>query len=136
MLSSELEILYENISTTYHGRNSGVIDLSSDVDDEHGASGILEKVNDKLDTDELIPDNPVPDKPEAKSPEIHDVKPTDKDSVNSFANTDGFACPKCDEPDEVDDMINCDDCGNWFHYACVGIRDVPLGNWYCEKCDV
>lgn len=32
-------------------------------------------------------------------------------------------------------MIQCDNCGEWFHYGCVGIKegDEPK-EWYCEYC--
>lgn len=36
-------------------------------------------------------------------------------------------------------MIACDhqDCSiEWFHYACVGIKRRPKGNWYCPECTV
>jgi len=35
-------------------------------------------------------------------------------------------------------MIRCDNnncrCGEWFHYNCVNIKNIPIGNWYCPGC--
>lgn len=36
-----------------------------------------------------------------------------------------------------DNMIACDNenCKReWFHYSCVGMREVPTGLWYCTEC--
>ncbi|KAI8062310.1 uncharacterized protein B0P05DRAFT_556512 [Gilbertella persicaria] len=35
------------------------------------------------------------------------------------------------------DMVACDgeNCEKeWFHYACVGLTEPPIGKWYCEDC--
>ncbi|XP_030534040.1 PHD finger protein ING1 isoform X1 [Rhodamnia argentea] len=35
------------------------------------------------------------------------------------------------------EMVACDnpDCKiEWFHYGCVGLKDVPKGKWYCSDC--
>ncbi|KAI8967016.1 hypothetical protein BDF20DRAFT_830407 [Mycotypha africana] len=35
------------------------------------------------------------------------------------------------------DMVACDgeNCEKeWFHYACVGLTEPPIGKWYCEYC--
>ena len=31
------------------------------------------------------------------------------------------SCPLCDRPDEVDEMIECSFCKNWYHYTCEGL---------------
>ena len=34
-------------------------------------------------------------------------------------------------------MVGCDndDCVmEWFHYACVGLTEKPVGKWYCPQC--
>ena len=32
-------------------------------------------------------------------------------------------------------MIECDECLNWFHYACVGIPDnFESDSWICSEC--
>jgi len=42
----------------------------------------------------------------------------------------------CGEPDADDDMIQCDDCGEWLHYRCAGLsrKRVPSGSWTCKDC--
>lgn len=35
------------------------------------------------------------------------------------------------------DLIGCenDDCPvGWFHLSCVGLTEVPNGEWYCDSC--
>jgi hypothetical protein len=35
------------------------------------------------------------------------------------------------------EMVACDsdDCQNeWFHFACVGLKEAPKGKWYCQDC--
>ena len=33
-------------------------------------------------------------------------------------------------------MIECDNCGDWFHYECVNIKEgFEPEKWYCEDCD-
>ncbi len=35
------------------------------------------------------------------------------------------------------DMVACDndECPyEWFHWACVGLREEPKGSWFCEEC--
>ena len=35
------------------------------------------------------------------------------------------------------DMVACDDPAcryEWFHYACVGLKKPPKGEWYCQDC--
>ena len=31
-------------------------------------------------------------------------------------------------------MLQCDYCNQAFHSHCVGIGDVPTGQFFCEKC--
>lgn len=35
------------------------------------------------------------------------------------------------------DMVGCDNdsCDKeWFHYGCVGLKEPPIGKWYCSTC--
>ena len=35
------------------------------------------------------------------------------------------------------DMVACDneECPyEWFHWACVGVKEEPKGAWFCEEC--
>eukprot|EP00742_Colponemidia_sp_Colp-10_P010775 GILJ01011869.1.p1 GENE.GILJ01011869.1~~GILJ01011869.1.p1 ORF type:complete len:1279 (+),score=240.48 GILJ01011869.1:198-4034(+) len=62
-------------------------------------------------------------------------------------------CPPCDKaktqivPEEDDDwaercgacnkggnLLCCDGCPKAFHLLCVGLKDLPQGDWYCEEC--
>ncbi len=31
-------------------------------------------------------------------------------------------------------MILCSSCKEWFHFDCVNVKKIPLGNWSCSKC--
>ena len=32
-------------------------------------------------------------------------------------------------------MVACDgDCDNWYHFACVGLTQLPEGEWFCQEC--
>lgn len=33
-------------------------------------------------------------------------------------------------------MVCCDGCGFWFHLQCVGLKESPEGDYYCEDCRV
>ncbi len=38
---------------------------------------------------------------------------------------------------EYGDMIECENpnCNfNWFHFACVGLLQSPVGSWFCDQC--
>ncbi|KAM4554271.1 transcription initiation factor TFIID subunit 3 isoform 2-T2 [Fundulus diaphanus] len=47
-----------------------------------------------------------------------------------------WICPGCNKPDDGSPMIGCDDCDDWYHWLCVGIRDPPPEDqpWFCVKC--
>ena len=32
------------------------------------------------------------------------------------------SCPLCDRPDDVDEMIECSFCKNWYHYTCEDLK--------------
>lgn len=37
------------------------------------------------------------------------------------------------------EMVACDDdsCDReWFHYGCVGLKEPPIGKWYCSECTI
>ena len=44
-------------------------------------------------------------------------------------------CVACNRPDEAENMVSCDKCGEWQHYGCAGVDDEIKHNpWMCEKC--
>lgn len=49
------------------------------------------------------------------------------ESVNIFCH--------CKMPEEYGDMIQCDDCNEWYHLKCVGINTSVAGNWTCKHCN-
>lgn len=49
-----------------------------------------------------------------------------------------WICPGCNKVDDGSPMIGCDDCDDWYHWPCVGIKDPPPeeAQWFCPKCAV
>lgn len=46
-----------------------------------------------------------------------------------------WICPGCKEPDDGSPMIGCDNCDDWYHWPCVGIKSNPGdGDWFCPRC--
>ena len=48
-----------------------------------------------------------------------------------------YICPICDlSSDEEGNWIKCDGelCPEWYHWGCVGLTEVPEGDWFCPKC--
>jgi hypothetical protein len=44
-------------------------------------------------------------------------------------------CSSCQEPYTDDEMVQCDKCEKWFHYACVDVDDdVENRTWSCSAC--
>ena len=36
---------------------------------------------------------------------------------------------------EYGEMVACDGgCDNWYHFACVGLTQLPEGEWFCQEC--
>ncbi|POS88169.1 hypothetical protein EPUL_000207 [Erysiphe pulchra] len=46
----------------------------------------------------------------------------------------GDPCPICNESRNPEVLILCDSCDANYHTYCVGLDDVPLGNWFCMEC--
>lgn len=44
-------------------------------------------------------------------------------------------CPVCGDDDNEEILLQCDGCDTYYHTYCVGLEDVPIGHWFCEKCD-
>lgn len=48
-----------------------------------------------------------------------------------------WICPLCSKPyDMSSNMIGCDGCDDWYHWACVGIKEDPPEeeSWFCIRC--
>lgn len=45
-------------------------------------------------------------------------------------------CPVCDEDGDEDHLFSCDGCDTEYHTYCVDLEDIPLGQWYCENCNI
>ncbi|KAK2704697.1 transcription initiation factor TFIID subunit 3-like [Artemia franciscana] len=61
------------------------------------------------------------------------------ESVGSYFDEEGnkiWICPTCGRQDDGTPMIGCDECDDWYHWVCVGIRVAPSEseNWYCQRC--
>ncbi|KAJ8067999.1 hypothetical protein OCU04_003577 [Sclerotinia nivalis] len=46
----------------------------------------------------------------------------------------GRSCPICDQSDQEDVLLLCDGCDTPYHTHCIGLSNVPAGNWYCMEC--
>ncbi|XP_052209044.1 uncharacterized protein LOC127812622 [Diospyros lotus] len=47
------------------------------------------------------------------------------------SNTNDYICSVCHFGGE---LILCDQCPSSFHISCLGLKDVPDGDWYCSSC--
>lgn len=44
------------------------------------------------------------------------------------------ACALCESTRDEDKMIFCDQCDRGYHTFCLGLTNIPSGNWQCPKC--
>ncbi|KAL9122604.1 MAG: hypothetical protein Q9187_000836 [Circinaria calcarea] len=44
-------------------------------------------------------------------------------------------CPECGEDDNEDVLLICDGCKAYYHTYCMGLDEVPMGNWFCRDCE-
>ncbi|KAI0997229.1 hypothetical protein K3495_g10957 [Podosphaera aphanis] len=47
---------------------------------------------------------------------------------------DAHPCPICNESNQPEVLLLCDACDANYHTHCVGLDDVPDGNWFCLEC--
>jgi len=46
-----------------------------------------------------------------------------------------WICPHCKMPDDGSPMIGCDECDDWYHWPCVGLKSEPSDEeWFCSGC--
>ena len=43
-------------------------------------------------------------------------------------------CTLCNDPHDEDKMLFCDECDRGYHSFCVGLKQIPVGRWSCDKC--
>ena len=44
-------------------------------------------------------------------------------------------CVKCSLPNDIDDMVQCQECKKWCHFNCAGVEEsVSEAFWVCDKC--
>lgn len=44
------------------------------------------------------------------------------------------SCLLCGQPD-TSQMVSCDECQRWYHFACVGVTDAIADyDWSCQRC--
>jgi hypothetical protein len=43
-------------------------------------------------------------------------------------------CPVCELYDTQDVVLVCDGCEACYHPACLGLDEIPAGNWFCPEC--
>ena len=43
-------------------------------------------------------------------------------------------CTLCNDPHDEDKMLFCDECDRGYHSFCVGLKQIPIGRWICDKC--
>ena len=44
-------------------------------------------------------------------------------------------CCICFDINQDEDIIFCDKCNTSYHASCYGIKEIPIGNYYCDKCE-
>ncbi|CAI6088775.1 hypothetical protein V2G26_013790 [Clonostachys chloroleuca] len=43
-------------------------------------------------------------------------------------------CPICNSSEREDILLLCDSCDAAYHTHCLGMQEVPQGDWYCMEC--
>ncbi|OQR91224.1 hypothetical protein ACHHYP_04865 [Achlya hypogyna] len=43
-------------------------------------------------------------------------------------------CRSCKRDERIDEMLLCDSCDGAYHTFCIGLGEIPTGNWYCAHC--
>ena len=46
----------------------------------------------------------------------------------------GNPCPVCNSAEREDVLLLCDSCDAAYHTHCIGLEDIPGGDWYCMEC--
>ncbi|KAK0392829.1 hypothetical protein NLU13_2323 [Sarocladium strictum] len=46
----------------------------------------------------------------------------------------GNPCPICNSAEREDVLLLCDSCDAAYHTHCIGLEEIPAGDWYCLEC--
>lgn len=46
----------------------------------------------------------------------------------------GNPCPICNSAEREDILLLCDSCDAAYHTHCIGLDNIPEGDWYCMEC--
>ncbi len=75
-----------------------------------------------------------------KVEDIYDGNPSDltepecRKCKGQARNCTECGCNKCGKKDRSDAQLICDECEYYYHFYCVGLEEVPEGDWYCPEC--
>ncbi|XP_062542169.1 putative mediator of RNA polymerase II transcription subunit 12 [Armigeres subalbatus] len=54
---------------------------------------------------------------------------------NHSTNNHGDSCAGCNQPNESDNLVQCDACDAWWHFGCAGVTgSIADRSWMCTKC--
>lgn len=66
------------------------------------------------------------------------IKKRDQEFSEDEDCDDDITCEVCKQVGDESSLLLCDGmhgtCNTAFHYACVGLQDVPVGSWFCKDC--
>ncbi|XP_055590388.1 uncharacterized protein LOC129742511 [Uranotaenia lowii] len=60
----------------------------------------------------------------------------DKNAPSPATDTEGTSsCVACDKPDGAGNLVQCDQCDDWWHQSCAGVTgSIKSKPWTCRKC--
>lgn len=78
----------------------------------------------------IIRSYPVADKVQAV---VHDedLGPEEEEELFDEAR---WRCIVCGRTDQEDILLLCDNCNDAYHTHCLGLDDIPEGDWFCPNC--
>ncbi len=68
-----------------------------------------------------------------KNQEKNKIKNIKEYIKNQYKND--SECCICFDMNQDEDIIFCDKCNTSYHASCYGIKEIPFGNYYCDKCE-
>lgn len=83
------------------------------------------------------PPEPSPSRPCQNKADLKQIEVVEEDAADEAdAGEDTTTYCFCEQV-SYGEMVACDndDCvREWFHYGCVGLKEPPVGKWYCSDC--